>query len=331
MLISGLFAGIGGFELGFERAGHRTILLCENDEYASRVLRHRWPNIRLCPDVATLEDLPNSTDVVTAGFPCQNLSMAGDKAGIGGRKSTIVNTLFDLLDRRAVPWVVIENVYFMLHLARGAAIASILDRLERRSYQWAYRIVNSRAFGLPQRRRRVFIVASRSGDPRSVLLADDAPDKKWPEIDMAQPAGFYWTEGRTGNGLTSDAVPPLKAGSALAIPCPPAVLLPSGRVVTPTIEAVERFQGFPGGWTSVLREKAAKRHRWRLLGNAVSVPVAEWIGSRLSAPGRYDDSSDLPLDRKKPWPTAAWNVGGRKMASGVSEGCRSRIDIKQFS
>lgn len=319
MLTSGLFAGIGGFELGFERAGHRTNLLCENDEHASRVLRHRWPEIRLCPDVSTLEYLPNDTDVVTAGFPCQNLSMAGDKAGINGRKSTIVNTLFDLLDRRAVPWVVIENVYFMLHLSRGAAIASILDRLERRGYRWAYRIVNSRAFGLPQRRRRVFIVASLSNDPRGVLLADDAPDRKWPEIDMSRPVGFYWTEGRTGNGLTSDAVPPLKAGSALAIPCPPAVLLPSGRVVTPTIEAVERFQGFPGGWTSVLREKAAKRHRWRLLGNAVSVPVAEWIGNRLSAPGHYDESRDQPLDSTKSWPVAAWNVDGRTMASGVSE------------
>ena len=319
MLISGLFAGIGGFELGFERAGHRTILVCENDERASRVLRHRWPRIRLSPDVATLEDLPEDTDVVTAGFPCQNLSMAGDKAGIDGRKSTIVNTLFELLDRRAVPWVVIENVYFMLHLARGAAIASILDRLEQRGYRWAYRIVNSRAFGLPQRRRRVFIVASQSSDPRGVLLADDAPDRKWPEIDTTRPIGFYWTEGRTGNGLTSDAIPPLKAGSALAIPCPPAVLLPTGRVVTPTIEAVERFQGFPDGWTSVLREKTTKRHRWRLLGNAVSVPVAQWIGSRLSAPGRYDDSHDRPLDSTKSWPVAAWNVDGRTMASGVSE------------
>ena len=319
MLIAGLFAGVGGVELGLERAGHRTILLCENNEHASLVLRKRWPGVRLHTDVATLDDFPNGTEVVAAGFPCQNLSMAGDKKGIEGRKSTVVGELFELLDRRPVRWVVIENVYFMLHLGKGSAIEHILDRLEQRGYRWAYRVVNSRAFGLPQRRRRVFIVASQSCDPRDVLLADDAGVRTWPDVDMAYPIGFYWTEGRTGHGLTADAVPPLKAGSTLAIPCPPAVLLPSGRVATPTIEAVERLQGFPGGWTSVLRAKSTQRHRWRLLGNAVSVPVAEWIGHRLAEPGCYDGSGDTPLDTAKSWPNAAWNVDGRRVAARVTE------------
>ena len=246
--------------------------------------------------------------------------MAGDKKGIGGRKSTVVSKLFELLDRGAVRWVVIENVYFMLHLGHGSAIAYILERLEQRGYRWAYRVVNSRAFGLPQRRRRVFIVASQSCDPRDVLLADDAGARKWPNIDMARPIGFYWTEGRTGHGLTADAIPPLKAGSTLAIPCPPAVLLPSGRVSMPTIEAVERFQGFPGGWTSALRAKLVRRHRWRLLGNAVSVPVAEWLGRRLMEPGCYDGCGDAPLDPDRSWPDAAWNMDRRKDARRVAAG-----------
>ena len=320
MLVAGLFAGVGGFELGLERAGHRTILLCENNEHASQVLRHRWPNVPLHADVATLDGFPDDTEVVSAGFPCQNLSMAGDKKGIEGRKSTIVGELFQLLDRRPIRWVVIENVYFMLHLRKGSAIEYILDQLEQRGYRWAYRVVNSRAFGLPQRRRRVFIIASQSFDPRDVLLADDAGARTWPDIDMERPIGFYWTEGRTGHGLTADAVPPLKAGSTLAIPCPPAVLLPSGRVVTPTIQAVERIQGFPGGWTSVLRAKSTRRHRWRLLGNAVSVPVAEWIGRRLTEPGCYDSRQDLPLDPAQSWPDAAWNMDGRRNGRKVSMG-----------
>ena len=312
MLVVGLFAGVGGFELGFERAGHRTLQLCENDEYASEVLRRRWPSdVRIRGDVAMFDDFPDGTEVVTAGFPCQNLSMAGDKKGIEGRKSTVVGELFKLLDRRPVRWVVIENVYFMLHLRKGSAIEYILDQLEQRGYRWAYRVVNSRAFGLPQRRRRVFIVASQSFDPRGVILADDTGVRTWPHVDMARPIGFYWTEGRTGHGLTGDAIPPLKAGSALAIPCPPAVLLPSGRVATPTLEAVEQFQGFPSGWTSVLRTKSA-RHRWRLLGNAVSVPVAEWIGRRLTEPGYYDGQGDVPLDPVNSWPDAAWNMDGRR-------------------
>ena len=324
MLVSGLFAGIGGFELGFERAGHRTTLLCDNCEHASRVLGRRWPKVSLHADVAVLAGLPHDAEVVTAGFPCQNLSMAGDKTGLDkGGKSTIVDSLFCLLERRAVPWVVIENVYFMLHLKRGKAIDSILSRLEKLGYRWAYRVVDTQSFGLAQRRRRVFIVASQAGDPRRVLLADDAPKRKPPKLDVTRPvgcrpAGFYWTEGKVGHGLTADAIPPLKAGSTLAIPSPPAVLLPSGRVVTPPIEAVERLQGFPPGWTSVL-QKDAGRQRWRLLGNAVSVPVAEWIGGRLSVPGEYDEGADTPLEPGAPWPTAGWNVNGRRMVSRVSE------------
>ena len=259
---------------------------------------------------------------VAAGFPCQNLSMAGDKKGIAGKKSTVVAKLFELLDRNPVQWVVIENVYFMLHLWRGSAIAYILDRLENLGYRWAYRVVNSRAFGLPQRRRRVFIVASQSLDPRGVLLVDEAGSRKWPTVALAHPVGFYWTEGRTGHGLTADAVPPLKAGSTLGIPSPPAVFLPSGRVVTPPIEAVERFQGFPAGWTSVLRARSA-RHRWRLLGNAVSVPVAEWIGRRLAEPGSYDGCGDARLNPNGSWPDGAWNMDGRRdsrrVATGVTE------------
>ncbi len=244
--------------------------------------------------------------------------MAGDKVGIRGRESSMVDHLFRLLDNHPVPWVVIENVYFMLHLAKGAAMEFILGHLEARGYRWAYRVVDSRAFGLPQRRRRVFVVASQSEDPRSIILSDDAPRGAWPQPDMARPIGFYWTEGRTGSGLTGDAIPPLKAGSSLGIPCPPAVLLPSGRVVTPPIEAVERFQGFPPRWSSALRGRAARR-RWRLLGNAVSVPIATWIGNRLSEPGKYESSQDVPLDQGKPWPTAAWNMGEGRVSASVSE------------
>ena len=318
MLVSGLYAGIGGFELGFERSGHHTLLLCESNERAKAVLRRRFPDAELAGDVTRLVRLPKETQVVAAGFPCQNLSMAGDKLGIDGDKSQVVQNLFRLVEAERVPWVVIENVYFMLHLGRGAAMAAILAELERLAYRWAYRVVDSRAFGLPQRRRRVFIVASQTGDPRDVLLSDDAPNQGWPTVDLAHPIGFYWTEGRTGHGLTADAIPPLKAGSGLGIPSPPAVLLPGGRVVTPTIEATERMQGFPDRWTTT-HERAGRRHRWHLVGNAVSVPVAEWIGRRLVTPKTYDPSGDLPLEDGARWPTAAWSMGPSRKAASVSE------------
>ena len=319
MRVAGLYAGIGGFEAGFERSGHRAVLMSEIDGDAQLVIGHRFRHVALDTDVLKLDALPEEAEVVTAGFPCQNLSMVGDKKGIEGEKTYVVEALFRLLKRRRAPWVVIENVYFMLHLARGAAMTHVVSHLERLGYRWASRVIDSRAFGLPQRRRRVFVVAAIDGDPRDVLLADDVPDLVWPQPDLAQPIGFYWTEGRSGHGLTADAVPPLKAGSSLGIPSPPAVLLPSGRVATPSIEAVEQIQGFPPGWTSVLSKKERSRVRWRLVGNAVSVPVAEWIGKRLREPRAYDACGDRPFAEGQRWPKAAWNMGKGRMIAHVSE------------
>ena len=318
MRVAGLFAGIGGFEAGLTAAGHTTILLCDNDPHATTVLERRFPGVALHADIADLEALPPDTELVAGGFPCQNLSMAGDKTGLDGAKSSVVDHLFTLLRRDPVPWVLIENVYFMLHLAKGAAMERILRPLEELGYRWAYRVIDSRAFGLPQRRRRVFIVATSTGDPRDVLLADNVPAPDRDPPDMTRPIAFYWTEGRSGNGLTSDAIPPLKAGSSLGIPSPPAVLLPNGRVVTPPIEVAERLQGFRSGWSSPLRGRAA-RHRWRLVGNAVSVPVARWIGHRLDNPRAYDPANDSPWNSRKPWPSAAWNTGNGRFTADLSE------------
>ena len=317
--VAGLFAGIGGFEVGFTEAGHKTVFLCENDRWATTVLRHRFPDTRLQADISSLRIIPKEVEVVCAGFPCQNLSMVGDKSGIKGKKSNIVEKLFHLLKKRRAPHVVIENVPFMLHLNKGAGIRYIIKELEGLGYSWAYRVVDTRGFGLAQRRRRIFIVATTDDDPRNTLLADDAPNQHWPAPNLTKPIGFFWTEGKSGHGLTGNAIPPLKAGSGLAIPSTPAVLLPEGRVVTPPISVAERLQGFNPGWTNSLSKNGMNRHRWRLLGNAVSVPVSSWIGSRLSNPGEFDPEGCSPLELNNGWPNAAWNIGKGCFSSSVSD------------
>ena len=109
----------------------------------------------------------------------------------------------------------------MLQLSKGRALALILDELERLEYRWAYRVVDTLAFGLPQRRQRVFLVATRIGDPRGVLLVDDAGEPP-PRVPSSRTAfGFYWTEGIRGLGWAVDAVPTLKGGSTIGIPSPP--------------------------------------------------------------------------------------------------------------
>lgn len=175
MKIAGLFAGIGGFELGLHQSGHETVLLCEIKREAAAVLSTRFPHVPITPDVVRLRSLPRDVDLVCAGFPCQDLSQAGRTGGLAGENSGLVHEVFRLLEGRKVPWVVLENVPFMLQLHGGLAMRRIVEEFERLGYRWAYRVVDTFSFGLPQRRERVFVVASVTGDPENVIFADDRP------------------------------------------------------------------------------------------------------------------------------------------------------------
>ncbi|MEV6274581.1 DNA (cytosine-5-)-methyltransferase [Nocardia sp. NPDC051832] len=307
----GLFAGIGGLELGLARHGWHSELLCEIDRGAQGVLAAHFPGVELHADVTRLRAIPAGTELVAAGFPCQDLSQAGRTAGITGSRSGLVDEVFRLVRRKRGPrWLLIENVPFMLQLGRGAAMRHITGVLEELGYTWAYRVVDARAFGLPQRRQRVLMLASRTEDPRPVLFGADAGPMEVGD-PQRDPCGFYWTEGVRGLGWAVNAVPTLKGGSALGIASPPAVRLPSGELVTPGIVDAERLQGFDSGWTAPATEVPGVRagHRWKLVGNAVSVRMAEWIGARLADPaGEFPRGT--PLADGEAWPTAAWGRAG---------------------
>lgn len=317
MKVAGLFAGIGGIELGLKRAGHEAALLCEIDARAQQVLRAHWPGVPLRGDVHEVRNLPREVEVVTAGFPCTDISQAGRMAGIFGAQSGLVDQVFRIVRRRYPEWLVIENVQNMLVLAKGQAMRHITDELDRMKMRWAYRVVDSRAFGVPQRRRRVILVASRVHDPREVLFADDAgarPDEHY----RTDAYGFYWTEGLRGLGWARDAVPTLKGGSTIGIPSPPGIWLPDAdpgrRLVMPTVGDAEELQGFDRGWTAAVDGPRSGGARMKLIGNAVTVGVAAWIGDRLSHPAPPVAEGQLVDDWPRGWPPAAWGELGQRWA-----------------
>lgn len=302
MRVAGLFAGIGGLELGLHDSGHSTELFCEIKTEAAAVLGARFGGVPVAPDITKLKALPAGIEIVTAGFPCQDLSQAGRTSGLDGENSGLVYEVVRLLKRRRVPWLVLENVPFMLQLNGGYAMREILQMIEDLGYRWAYRVVDSFSFGLPQRRERVFLVATNEGLPEEILLADDAPMRR-PETDLGRLAhGFYWTEGTSGLGWAVDAVPTLKNGSTIGIPSPPAILLPNGQIVKPDIRDAERMQGFDADWTLPAAGVARSSSRWSLVGSAVSVPVSRWLGQRLVSPRGFDVARcrDFPSVGKLP-------------------------------
>lgn len=318
MKIAGLFAGIGGMELGMHRAGHHTVLLCDVLPTARAVLAAHFPGVDYRDDIRRLRSLPADVDLVCAGFPCQDLSQAGLTAGLDGERSGLIGEVFRLLSRRRVPTVVIENVPFMLQLNGGNAMRAIVDEFERRGYRWAYRVVDSYSFGLAQRRERVFLVASRVLDPSEVLLADDEPIERHASALGVRPHGFYWTEGLGGLGWAVDAVPTLKNGSTIGIASPPAVLMPDGRIVKLGINDGERLQGFDADWTLAAESVARPSARWGLVGSAVSVPVANWVGARLCKPGFYDAKRDMEFPSATRPPRAARFDGRSRHAVAIS-------------
>lgn len=128
------------------------------------------------------------------------------------------------------------------------------------------------------------------------------------EFTGSELCGFYWTEGLRGLGWAVDAVPTLKGGSTIGIPSPPALWDPHDHsVTTPDIRDAERLQGFDANWTApaVKGDGVRAGHRWKLVGNAVSVPLGKWIGERIAAPTGHVPEGIL-LKRGMPWPYAAW-------------------------
>jgi DNA (cytosine-5)-methyltransferase 1 len=318
---AGLFAGIGGIELGLQRAGFEAQLLCEIDSAASQVLGQQFRNVELAVDIRSLRQLPR-VDVLAAGFPCQDLSQAGRTAGITGSQSGLVEEVFRLISGPATAprWLLLENVSFMLRLDRGSAMERITSKLELLGFRWAYRIVDSRAFGLPQRRQRVILLASRTEDPRPVLLSDEAGEPSR-DAENAKAFGFYWTEGLRGLGWAVDAVPTLKGGSTIGIASPPAIWRRAdGNVITPDIRDAERLQGFPSDWTACIgADRKGLAKRWKLIGNAVTTNVSEWVGRSIGLAGRVPIGElESPLKKGAAWPDAAWGDQGERRAVRLS-------------
>jgi DNA (cytosine-5)-methyltransferase 1 len=166
-----LFAGIGGFDVGFERAGMQCAYQVEQDRHCQAVQRYHWPNVVRLDDVrAVTASSVAPVDLICGGFPCQDLSVAGRRRGLDGDRSGLFWEFARILGECRPGWVVIENVPGLLSSNDGRDMGTVLGTLAELGYWWAYRVLDAQYFGLAQRRKRVFIVGRLGGPGAEQVL-----------------------------------------------------------------------------------------------------------------------------------------------------------------
>jgi DNA (cytosine-5)-methyltransferase 1 len=276
LTVGSLFSGIGGFDLGLERAGMRTVWFCEQDEFCQRVLAKHWPGVPCHPDVRAVvgnADVPRQrgrvdaervgdvgetgqrteglpvlvpqVDVLCGGFPCQDISLAGKGAGIDGARSGLWSEFARLIGELRPSYVVVENVSALL----GRGLDRVLGDLAALRFDAEWGVVSAADAGAPHLRKRVWIVAYPRGERCS---ARSERGTRWlPAVGSEacdQPCFCGQADERrpTRNGA-------LDAGRWLSEP-------DVGRVA----------HGIP-----------ARVDRLRSLGNALVPQIAEWIGRRI--------------------------------------------------
>ena len=177
-----LFAGVGGFDLAMERNGVKVVASVEIDKKCQDVLAHRFPNSKLFDDVTTVKgsDLIGagfepSRGIITGGFPCQDLSVAGKRAGLAGARSGLFWEIARIVEETQTEYAILENVPGLLSSNNGADFAVVLGTMADLGYSVAWRVLDAQYFGVPQRRKRVFIACRRasSGSAGEILFKSE--------------------------------------------------------------------------------------------------------------------------------------------------------------
>jgi DNA (cytosine-5)-methyltransferase 1 len=252
-----LFSGIGGFSLGLERTGgFETVAFCEIDPFCRRVLAKHWPKVRQYEDVRTLtaDTLRRdgiAVDVITGGFPCQDVSSAGHQAGIDGERSGLWGEIIRLVGGLRPDFLIVENVSNLLAGERGAWFGRVLGDLAAIGYDAEWHCIPAAYVGLPHSRDRVWVVAypQRVGrlcldkniqDNRASVYLE-SPSEGWADtIQLLPTVGELYSKpssdfGRNDDGL-SEGLDRLRAAGNAVVPQIPEII---GRAILASLEVRE--------------------------------------------------------------------------------------------
>ena len=268
MKVLDLFAGIGGFTIGLERAGFETVAFCEIDLYAQKVLKKNWPGVPIYDDVRTItaERLASDgirVDVITGGFPCQDISVSGNQAGIqDGTRSGLWSECARLLGDIRPKYAIFENVTNLLNGHRGDWFKRVLWDISALGYDAEWHCIPASELGAHHHRDRIWIIAY----PRREFKRDNG---KLAKSQTKRTQGAIITTAICKNVADTDC-------SQRERGC-----------LSSRIRAQYANIGGASGWQAepdvgrVANGVPSRSHRLKCLGNAVVPPIPELIGRAL--------------------------------------------------
>lgn len=290
-ITNSFFAGIGGFDLAFEKAGFSIGFQCEKSRFCRSVLQRHWPNTPIHSDISKLppQEIPFA-DVWTAGFPCQDLSLARTphgRSGLKGEQSGLFFNLLELMAHHLPKVVLIENVAGLLNSHKGHDFQTLLFELKKLGYGVAWRVLNARYFGAPQSRPRVFICAwHQSPENAARVLFEDVAA----ESPAGERAGFVTPCDPTPSGAIVPQVSfciSATSGRHTGLDWARSYVSYPNKVRRLTPVECERLQGLPDDWTIPggdfkIPSRGIDTDRYHAAGNAVCIPVASWVAKRIA-------------------------------------------------
>lgn len=279
-------AGIGGFRLGLERAGHKCIGFIEKDKYAVKSYRamYNTEGEWYADDVTAIntEEIPDA-DIWCFGFPCQDISIAGKQAGLDGQRSSIFFNIIELIKGKKTEnrpkWILVENVKNLLSIDGGRGFARILSEMDKAGYDAEWQVLNSKNFGVPHNRERVFIIGHlRNGRTRKILpITGESSGHLKQIVGGGQGERVYSTDGISA--CLSAQGGGLGAKTRLYIFYNESRDSPQIRRLTP--RECFRLQGFPDELFEKAEAVNSDTQLYKQEGNAVTVNVAYAIGKKL--------------------------------------------------
>ena len=277
MKVLDLFSGIGGFSLGLERAGMETIAFCEFDEHARKVLAKHWPEVPIHKDVRELDgkQYRGTVDVVCGGFPCQDLSVAGKKAGFGGERSSLYREMLRIIGECGPRYAIFENVTGLLTGESGRWFGQFLYDLAQIGYDAEWHCISASELGAHHHRDRVWIIAYPSDNRR------DGGSLHRKERDSRPPKGIL-----KGSGILAESGSVrIKAGLAGSIEGKEGYSGITNHLRYEVRGARER-KGVEFWHTEpcvgrVANGVASRSHRLKALGNAVVPQIPQIIGRAI--------------------------------------------------